>query len=366
MWRPSGPDRVGSLNILIVDDQLSQLRLMSLLLQQAFPDCQTCEVQVPTEVVDLVKVTDFDCVLVDYHMPDLNGVGLATQLRGLKPHLPIILCTAAGDEMLVAEAMTHGITQYLPKGRINPESLRRTVVHAVQIMARERLIFDQQQELEHFSYALAHDFKQPIRQIKTFSQLIISELGDGDSQSIRTHAEFLSNAAGRLSRLVDVMSQYALLGKAPDLVEVKVETVMLELEQALQPYVREHKAKLDFEGSAIVKADKTLIFQILQNLVVNGFTYNMSAAPRVSVQASCKDDLCTIRVKDNGIGIPAEFLERIFQPLMRLHGEAEYEGSGLGLALARKASMSLGGSIRCESAVGVGSEFFVVLPAAAA
>src|ERR1700753_2768262 len=105
-------------------------------------------------------------------MPGMDGLACAKHLRSAHPHLPIVMSTGHGDEMLAAHAITHGITDYIPKSRITGPSLCRVVENGIRLTAQARVIEEQRSELENFAFALAHDFKQPIRQILTFSSLV--------------------------------------------------------------------------------------------------------------------------------------------------------------------------------------------------
>jgi signal transduction histidine kinase len=114
----------------------------------------------------------------------------------------------------------------------------------------------------------------------------------------------------------------------------------------------------------MVRGNETLLIQVLQNLIVNALHYNQSAVPRAEVLARSDGESWVIEVRDNGIGIAAEYLTEIFKPLIRLHTASEYPGSGLGLTLARKAILSQKGEIWCESTPGQGTAFHIRLPAA--
>ena len=351
---------------LILDDNASERRLIEHVLTDAFPEAEISQAGDAAQAGEMCAVLMFDCVLLDYHMPKVDGVVFAQELRAIYPDLPLVLVTGVGDEMLVSHAIRCGVSDYLPKSRINVESIRRTVERAMHSCALKRIIEEQREELENFAYALAHDFKQPIRQIRTFTQMIAEEIPNGDSEELQKHLAFLTQAAGRLSDLVDVMSQYTLLNQEPDLKSVDVETVMANVRIAVQPEFDERGAALSFEGAAAVHGNETLLGQVLQNLVVNGLKYNKSAAPRVDVRAEIIEKDCVISVHDNGIGIEEQYLTEIFRPLMRLHTAREYAGTGLGLTLARKAVLSQRGAIWCESEIGRGSTFFVRIPMAQA
>jgi hypothetical protein len=351
--------------LLVVDDNESDREIVALTLSAVFPKADILRVGDPREVKALCEQTDFDCVLLDYNMPEIDGVTLGRELRAASAYLPLVLMTNVGDEMLAAEALRSGLSDYLPKSRITADSMRRTIDRSIYICGQDRMIDEQRAEIENFAYALAHDFKQPIRQIATFTQMITMELADSDGGAIHQHPAFLGEAARRLGRLVDVMSQYTLLNQPPDLSAVDLDRVVEGLGASLGPYLVDRRAKLDAHvGLAVVHGNETLLTQVLQNLILNGLTYNRSRTPRVKVTTRRNGEAWIIDVADNGIGMQPEYLTDIFKPLVRLHTAADYPGTGLGLTLARKAVLAQKGAIWCDSTPGRGSTFHVRLPAA--
>lgn len=356
-----------SKRLLIVDDSEADREIMSDTLGAAFPGACVRQVEAPELVGPICDVEPFDCVLLDYNMPKIDGLTLARLLRARNAYLPIILVTNVGDEMLVADALREGVSDYITKSRITPESILRTITRSVLACDQARLIDEQRAELENFAYALAHDFKQPIRQIITFSELISEAIGSTDDADTLRHLRFLSTAADRLGKLVDVMSQYTLLNQPPELSDVDMAVVISAVSASLGPFLAERSGQLVASaGAPMVRANETLMIQILQNLIVNGVLYNRSSPPRVEIKFHSQGDQWAIDVSDNGLGIEAEFLSEIFKPLIRLHTAAEFPGTGLGLTLARKAVLAQNGSISCESVVGRGSVFHIRLPAAGA
>src|SRR6185295_10437450 len=139
-------------------------------------------------------------------------------------------------------------------------------------------------------YALAHDFKQPIRQIQTFAKLILGDFGGGGSGEVRQHLGFLSDAARRLGNLVDVMSQYTLLSKAPDLGRCDLTKVVAEVRASLASYIEERGGVLVADNMPTIIGNETLMIQVIQNLVVNGLKYNKSVAPRVEIAWRSEND----------------------------------------------------------------------------
>lgn len=349
--------------LLVVDDSEADREIMALTLGEAFPTAEVRSAADPIMAKRMCAEQRFDCILTDYNMPDMDGVALAGELRAVSPYLPIILMTNFGDEMLAAEALRSGISDYIPKSRVTPDSIKRTVERSIRTCSQARLIDEQREELENFAYALAHDFKQPIRQITTFSQMISEEIADGDVGGVQRHLTFLSDAAGRLAKLVDVMSQYTLLNQPPEISDVDLSRVLATVRSSLGTYLIERGGEfLSPPSPASVRGNETLMTQVIQNLVINGLQYNRSAVPRVELAIRADGEHCVIDISDNGVGIEAEYLAAIFKPLVRLHTAAEYPGSGLGLTLARKAVLAQKGDIWCDSTPGRGSTFHIRLP----
>lgn len=347
---------------LILDDSASERLIIQHVLSDAFPDAAISQANDAETARGMFAAMTLDCILLDYSMPQMDGVAFAEELRRAYPHLPIVLVTGVGDEMLVSHAMRRGVTDYIPKSRINVESMRRIVERAIQSCSLRKIVVAQREELETFAYALAHDFKQPIRQIRTFTELISLEVPNGDSPELQQYLTFLGQAAQRLGSLVDVMSQYTLLNQEPELNKISLATVMENVTGALNSEIKERGAVLTFTGDVSLHGNETLLGQVLQNLILNGMKYNKSEPPRIHVRATSTVDECTIAIQDNGIGIAEQYLGEIFRPLVRLHTTSEYAGTGLGLTLARKAILAQHGTIECESEVDVGSTFIVRIP----
>ena len=351
--------------LLFVDDSEAEREIMALTLDAAFPGAAIRPVSEPSTVRQICDDQSFDCVLLDYNMPVMDGLTLARQLRAANAYLPIILVTSVGDEMLVAEALRSGVSDYITKSRITTESLRQIVGRSIHASSQARVIEEQRSELENFAFALAHDFKQPIRQIITFSQMVADDLRGVESDGVKKHLGFLGHAATRLDKLVDVMLQYTLLNQPLELSNVDLNSVLATVGASLAPLLAERRAEFVApERAPMVRGNETLLIQVLQNLIINGLHYNKSTVPRVEVSARSEGDNWVIEVRDNGVGIAAEYQTEIFKPLLRLHTAKEYAGSGLGLTLARKAILAQQGEIWCESTTGNGAVFNVRLPAA--
>jgi signal transduction histidine kinase len=350
--------------VLVVDDDPLFLDVMGHLVNEGFPGARVTALGDAEGVLAACGREALDCVILDHDMPGMTGFQCAQQVREAHPYLPIILSTGAGDEMLAASALTNGVTDYIPKSHLSVRSLRRVVEHAVESTSQKRLIAEQHEDLETFAFALAHDIKQPLRQMSTFADLLAEDTEAFRTPKASRFLGFIRSASARLTDLVDTMLDYALLNHALVLEAVDIDAVAKEVCLSLSSYVEERRGRIEVHATGEVAGNRAVLAQILQNLVINGLKYNQSPTPSVSIRTAVDDSYCEIVVQDNGIGIEEVYLSEIFKPLRRLHHNDEFIGTGLGLAVVRKAIIALNGSILCRSEPGKGTEFVVRLPLA--
>ncbi|MDB5197756.1 MAG: sensor signal transduction histidine kinase [Flaviaesturariibacter sp.] len=234
--------------------------------------------------------------------------------------------------------------------------------------------------LEEFAYAASHDLKEPIRKVHFFADRLRQQYAEVlDEEGLRT-LERLGTATERMKRLVDDLLDYSHVSLSSGVQEEvnlnrKLELIQVDLELAIQ----EKNAQLHIDRLPIVKGNKRQLEQLFQNLVGNALKYNKpGVTPEITITATevtGKDidaHLSTdevhkhyhlITVADNGIGFEQKDAERIFNVFQRLHGNAEYKGSGVGLSIARKVVENHQGYIKAESRPGEGATFKVYLPA---
>jgi light-regulated signal transduction histidine kinase (bacteriophytochrome) len=221
------------------------------------------------------------------------------------------------------------------------------------------------EELRQFAFVASHDLKGPLRSIGGFAQLVEREYGSKlDARGIDLLRR-MSRAAARMERLTDDLLLLAQVeAEAPALVPVACGVVIDEVMQLLEQPIREAGATVTARNLPTVMGNRDELVHLFLNLLSNAVKYRGAQAPAVTVSAERRGGDWVISVADNGIGIDAGHLERIFDVFSRLHRLDEYEGTGIGLALCRKIATRHGGSIRAESAPGRGSTFHVTLKAA--
>ncbi|MDD4923100.1 MAG: ATP-binding protein, partial [Bacteroidales bacterium] len=220
-------------------------------------------------------------------------------------------------------------------------------------------------ELESFSYSISHDLRAPLRAIFGFSQILSSRHRSSLNEEGQQYMSYIVEASVRMEQLINDLLNYSRLGrKALDLRPVSIGDIISEIHQDFKQKLENIGAEfIKEENLPVLPGDESLFRQIFTNLIENAVNYRR-ADVKLLIRISCEDTGtgCRIKVSDNGIGIPQEYSEKIFNIFQRLHSEDEYPGTGIGLATVRKAVSMLNGKVWVESEVGTGSTFIIQLP----
>jgi PAS domain S-box-containing protein len=222
-------------------------------------------------------------------------------------------------------------------------------------------------DLQDFSYSVSHDLRAPLRAISGFSEIVTRRHAAGLDEEGRRYVGNIVAASARMTHLVDDLLDYARLGaRAVRRHPVALQGVLTEVLDDLRDRVSETGAVLSIpEELPIVSGDATLLRQVLLNLLDNALTYRRpDEAPVVTLDCREEAGRVLLRVADHGIGIPEEHQAIIFKMFQRLHSEDEYPGTGIGLAIVKKAMDLMGGQVGVESTPGGGSTFWIRLAGA--
>jgi PAS domain S-box-containing protein len=220
------------------------------------------------------------------------------------------------------------------------------------------------EDLEQFAYVASHDLQEPLRTVTSYVQLLARRYeGKLDSDA----DEFIRFAAGgavRMWKLINDLLSYSRVGtQGKELSPTDSQEVLTQSVDDLKVAIEETGALVTHDPLPMVMADRPQLGQLFQNLIGNAVKFRSNAPPRIHISASRNGSGWTFSVKDNGIGIAAEYAERIFVIFQRLHSRQEYAGTGIGLAICKKIVERHGGRIWVESEVGKGATFRFILPA---
>lgn len=200
--------------------------------------------------------------------------------------------------------------------------------------------------------------------VASYTQLLSQRYqGQLDERADRYIAHAVDGAR-RMQGLISDLLAYSRVGAADVArVDVDVQELVAEVVKALEQLIEEKGATVVFDSLPTVLADRTLLGQVLQNLISNGLKFSQEDAPRVEVTARRLVAAWEISVADNGIGIEPRFFDRIFLIFKRLLPRDEYEGSGIGLSIVKKIVERHGGEVHVESKLGQGTTFSFTIPA---
>jgi PAS domain S-box-containing protein len=245
-----------------------------------------------------------------------------------------------------------------------------TLASIIDVTERKRIDDDLRRsnaDLEQFAYIASHDLQEPLRMVASYTDLLAQRYRGQLDERADKYMHYIVDGAKRMQRLVADLLTYSRVGsQGVKMKPVNVAGVVKNVLVSLGPLIRETGASIDVADMPRVMADEVQLMQLLQNLIGNAIKFRSDRPPRVAIAAVEQDDRWLFSVQDNGIGIDVRFAERIFQMFQRLHEKERYEGSGIGLAIAKRIVERHRGRIWLESTLGEGTTFYFTLGTAKA
>ena len=231
-------------------------------------------------------------------------------------------------------------------------------------------------ELQDFAYVASHDLQESLRKIVVFGERLKEKAADRLEPETLDYLQRMQKAASRMQNLInDLLTFSRVTTKAQPFTPVNLAEMAGEVVEDLEGRIEMTKGRIELGDLPVIDAEPLQIRQLLQNLIGNALKFRRPEEPPVvRIQAKISSGvlpfapdtpqkLCELTVSDNGIGFEEKYLDRIFNVFQRLHTRNEYEGTGMGLAIARKIVLYHSGTITAKSAPGQGATFIVTLPA---
>ncbi|MCC2654215.1 MAG: ATPase, partial [Microvirga sp.] len=250
----------------------------------------------------------------------------------------------------------------------NPNAQARTILLAIEDATDRRQAEDALRasnvELHHFAYALAHDLHEPLRMVVNFNQLLEQEYAGRLGPDADRLISFSVEGALRIEALLKALLSYWEVTERQlvDAVPIDCGAALAKSILNLHTAIQESGAVVTSDSLPTIAADEVMLVQLFQNLISNSIKYRSGAASRIHVSAHRNGAEWVFAVRDNGIGIEPKHFDRVFGMFKRLHGR-EIPGTGIGLALCKRAVERQGGRIWVESEAGQGATFQFTVPA---
>jgi two-component system NtrC family sensor kinase len=390
---------LGPKKILMVDENDGDLREIGAELRKE--GCEVIAARSGAEALDLLSVQLVDCILLGMQNPAGNVFETCKRIKSSAEWrgIPLILHAPAEMQQAMVDGINAGADDYIVKSsdlavlrarvraqlrrkqfedenrgireRFLQKELEVVAANSARELAETRAAFVEELErkngeLEAFSYSVSHDLRAPLRSIDGFSQLLLEDCAATLSDKGQDYLKRVRASAQRMGNLIDDLLQLSRVGRAAihrDRIDLSaIANAVIEELRTKDP---DRKVAVRVQERLLAEADPGLTRIVFDNLLGNAWKFTSKAgAARIDVEAKWEAGAATYCVRDNGAGFSMEYAESLFRPFQRLHSEADFPGTGIGLATVHRIIDRHGGRIWAESGIDRGTAFFFTLPAA--
>jgi len=218
-------------------------------------------------------------------------------------------------------------------------------------------------ELEQFAYVASHDLREPLRTLKSFSELLSTRYGSKFDTKAKKYLGFISESASRMDEVVKSLLDYSRIGRKSNIRKINCQQLLNDLLIDLETLISESEAKFIISSLPTIVGYEMEFRMLLQNLISNALKFRRkNVKPVIEISVKNEVDQWVFCIKDNGIGIDSRYHQKIFVIFQQLHLRHEYEGTGIGLAHCKKIVDLFNGKIWLEAEPGKGSSFYFTVP----
>ncbi len=362
-------------NVLLVDDRSDNLLVLEALLEPL--DVRLLKATSGSEALAQLLAHDCAVVLLDVKMPGMGGFETARLIRGRERSrdIPIIFISAFDlSASQSSECYATGAVDFLQKP-VRPEILQAKVAVFLALYRKNEELREQAErlqaanrELDHFAYSVSHDLRAPLRSLAGFSQLIVDDYAGRPLEGRGLdYAKRIVDSSRRMDAMITGILDYCRLSRMDVVVEpVSLGELVDEVLAGLQAEIAGRRAEVTVHRPLpSVKGHRVMLSQVLCNLLGNAMKFVAPGVePRICLSARTVGEGVRIEVCDNGIGIDPRDRESIFEVFRRPESARDYPGTGIGLAIVKRAVDRMGGRAGVDPrSDGPGSTFWVELAA---
>ena len=251
----------------------------------------------------------------------------------------------------------------LNRGMVNLMSDLQTAIEQSNATAVQ--LEEANRELESFAYSVSHDLRAPLRSISGFAHILATRHRSSLDEQGQKYLDYVVQSGEQMGHLIEDLLAYSRMGRqAVRWIPLDCSEILEGVQSDLMAAIRDNEAVIHAPDDwPPILGDRTLVYQIFLNLMDNAIKYRQpEITPEIWLSIKVDEDAVTIEVRDNGLGIPADYHEKAFDMFQRLHSQSDISGTGIGLALVKKAVSLMNGEISLESEVNKGSTFRIMLP----
>lgn len=385
--------------ILIVDDKQENLFSLKTLLQLHKYEVDTASSG--EETLKKILKTEYALIILDVQMPDMDGFEVAESITSYSKtrNIPIIFLSAVNtDKRFITKGYVSGGVDYVTKP-FDPDLLLLKVQTFVRLHQQTKELHEMRAnlekkveertaelktankaletsnlQLEQYAYIASHDLQEPLRKIITFCH-IVDERYLAEGEEARKYMNKIISASERMKTLINDLLEYSRLSITRQFAETSLRNILQDALSDLELIIREKQAVLDIGELPELEVIPDQLRQVFLNIISNALKFSKPGQkPEVKISSffinqksfdaktDAEGSFAKITITDNGIGFDETYTDRIFTMFQRLHGRAEYAGTGMGLAIVKKIIENHNGLLMATSKEGLGSTFSFIIP----
>lgn len=355
-----------SVNILLVEDDPYFIRLFQSFLYKRriyTIEFKIIETERLSDALKLLNDEKFDILLLDLHLPDSKGVNTFNRVKEENFDLPIIILTFLDDEDFIFDCLKDGAQDFILKNEVNEYILKRAVLHSIERYELQRQLVNSREDLERFSYIVAHDIKNPLQSLSTTIARMELYYNKGNIDKILSLINKMKEKIFNIGRLVNNILYYSLSMNKKQISEpFSLHDSVKDALNNLSEKISISSAKINYDSLPIVYGNPMQITQLFQNLLENAIKYkNTELQPIINISYEKKDEfMYVISIKDNGKGINLDDNKNVFHVFKQI--DSKISGFGVGLAICKNIVEKHKGEIWIEKNPDQGVTFNFTLP----
>jgi signal transduction histidine kinase len=347
--------------ILLIEDNPGDALIVEEALEEGVHGDVTCVVaETLAEGLDALDAHDIACVLCDLGLPGVQGTDAVGALVDAHPDVPVIVLTGQRGAEVAVEALAAGAQDYIVKAAdLDPDALARAIRYAIDRHRIRGELRRANERLSEFAGVVAHDLKAPLAGLVGYLKLASRQAADDTLTMMLDRA---GASANELASIIDTLLDFARFSSAGVPERVHMAALTSDLVTAFDPILQQQGGRIVVSDIPDVMADESALRHAMHNLVANALKYaHPERPPMVRIDGALQGDRVRVSVSDNGLGIPLDAREQVFEMGVQLTPGSQ--GIGLGLPSVRNVVQANGGQVWVEDGPdGVGTTIVLSLP----